>query len=310
MIGFARRFSFAALASLILAGFTALSSAQTNTNILNQLQAVKALAATLQPQSGKIALKNGLATINLPDNFRYLSADDTATVLFKIWGNPPGPKPLGMIVPDDFDPLANSSWAVIVTYDDDGYVKDEDADKIDYAKLLKQMQDGVHAENKERVENHYPPIELVGWAAPPVYDKASHKMYWAKEISFGGAAQNTLNYNIRVLGRHGVLVLNAIASMRDFAEIQKHVPDVVKMADFADGNRYADFNHSTDKVAAYGLAALVLGGIAAKAGLFKVILIGLVAAKKFIIIGVAAAASYFRKFFKRKPPAQPPTPTI
>jgi uncharacterized membrane-anchored protein len=318
MFGLARKFACAALAGLILAGFAVRTPAQadtnsiTDTNLLAKLQAIKALAAQLHLEKGKITLKDGLATINLPDNFRYLSPDDTATVLFKIWGNPPGPKPLGMIVPDDFSVLDPSSWVVVITYDSDGYVKDADADKIDYTKLLSQMQDSVREASKARVEKHYPSIDLVGWAAPPVYDKATHKMYWAKEIRFGESTGNTLNYNIRALGRRGVLVLNAVAPMEAFPEIQKRAPDIVQMVDFTDGNRYADFNGSTDKVAAYGLAALVLGGIAVKAGLFKVILVGLLAAKKFIIIGAAAAASYFKKFFKRKPtaPAQTPTPGV
>ena len=47
------------------------------------------------------------------------------------------------------------------------------------------------------------------------------------------------------------------------------VPKLLSMVSFADGHRYADFNENTDPVAAYGLAALVAGGVAAKAGLFK-----------------------------------------
>ena len=41
--------------------------------------------------------------------------------------------------------------------------------------------------------------------------------------------------------------------------------------DFAAGKRYADFNSSTDKVAEYGLAALVAGVAAKKLGLLAVI---------------------------------------
>src|SRR4029450_9273352 len=112
----------------------------------------------------------------------------------------------------------------------------------------------------------YPETQLVGWATPPRYDKATHKMYWAKELKFADSEENTLNYNIRILGRYGVLVLNAVAGMRQFNQIETNTPDLVKMVEFNQGNRYADFNSDTDKVAAYGLAALVAGGLAAKAG--------------------------------------------
>ena len=133
-------------------------------------------------------------------------------------------------------------------------------------------------------------------------------MYWAKEIRFGGAPVTTLNYNIRVLGRGGVLVLNAVAPMSSLPEIEEQVPALVRMADFDSGKRYADFNGSTDKVAAYGLAALVAGGIAAKAGLFKLLWVGLLAFKKLIIVGLIAVSGFFKKMFGRKqPPPAPPT---
>ena len=273
------------------------------------LESLQTLAASLHYQQGKIPLKSGLATITLPDNFRYLSPDDTDIVLHKMWGNPQGPKTLGMIVPSEQSILDPRAWAVVVTYSDDGYIKDSDAGKIDYTKLLKEMQEGTREASKEREKAGYPSIELVGWAKPPHYDQETHKMYWAKEIKFGGTRNNTLNYNIRVLGRGGVLVLNAVAPMSSLPDIEEQVPALVTMTEFDSGKRYADFNGSTDKVAAYGLAALVAGGIAAKAGLFKVLWLGLLALKKFVIIGFIALAGFIKKLFNRnQPPPAPPAP--
>ena len=189
---------------------------------------------------------------------------------------------------------------MIISYSDDGYVKDDDAAKIDYDELMKKMKEGTAEVNKERTKQGYPAIQLVGWAAPPRYDKVEHKMYWAKDLKFAGQEGDTLNYNIRMLGRHGVLVLNVVANMAQLTEVQGATPAMMKMVNFQDGHRYADFNSSTDKIATYGLAALVAGGIAAKAGLFKLLLVGLLAAKKFIIIAALAVASYFKKLFRRK----------
>jgi uncharacterized membrane-anchored protein len=278
-------------------------------NAAPRLETVQALAAGLHYQQGNIPLQKGVATLTLPANFRYLSPDDTDTVLHKLWGNPQGPKTLGMIVPSEQSVLTPDAWAVIITYADDGYVKDADAGKIDYAKLLKEMQEGTRAASQEREKQGYKSVELVGWATPPHYDQETHKMYWAKEIRFGGAPATTLNYNIRVLGRSGVLVLNAVAPMASLPEIEAQVPALVQMTDFNPGKRYADFNGSTDKVAAYGLAALVAGGIAAKAGLFKVLWVGLLAFKKLIIIGFIAVSGFIKKLFGRKqPPPAPPAP--
>ncbi len=258
---------------------------------------LRALTDRLKYQQGQIHLKDGLADINLADTFRYVDPAGTEVLLTGIWGNPPsGKMSLGMIVPSGFDPLSSNAWCVIINYQEDGYVKDNDAEKINYPKLLTQMQDGTRQASTERVKNGYPPIELVGWATPPRYDKQTHKFYWAKELKFGETREeNTLNYNLRILGRKGILVLNAVSSMSQFPQIEQATPELLGMIDFNAGNRYADYTPGVDKMATYGLAALVAGGIAAKAGLFKGLLLAILALKKFLIIGVIAIIAFVKK---------------
>jgi len=258
----------------------------------------------LKYQQGEINLQDGLAKLTVPKEFNFLGPDDAETVLVKFWGNPPSrQKPLGLLMPAGLTPLDPDCWVVTITYVADGYVKDNDAGKINYDDLLKQMQEAVGENNKRRVEKGYPAIELVGWAAPPHYDADSHKLYWARQLRFGNASGDTLNYDIRMLGRRGVLVLSAVSSMDQLDEIEKKIPQILGMVNFNEGNRYADFDPKADKVAAYGIAALVAGGIAAKLGFFKLIWVFLLAAKKFIIIALVAAAAWFRKIFvKRRRP--------
>ncbi len=263
-------------------------------------KAALALIDSLHFQQGDVSLGGGMAELKVPATFRYLNASDTAKVLEKLWGNPPGDKSLGMLVPSEVDLTSRDSWAVVISYVEDGYVKDGDAAKINYNDLLKDMQKGTLEASKERVKEGYPAIELVGWAAPPRYDAGAKKLYWAKKLKFGDSDAQTLNYDIRVLGRRGVLSLNCVASMDQLPEIERQTPQILSMVNFSQGHRYADFAPSTDKVAAYGIGALVLGGIAAKAGLFKVILVALLAAKKFVIIGAVALFSFFKKLFGKK----------
>lgn len=259
------------------------------------------LDARLQYQEGAVVLGRSLATLQVPDQYRYLDPHQTDLVL-QAWGNPPDPETLGMIVPAGMSPMAAESWAVVITYDESGFVKDDDAATLDYDKLLKDMRDRIERDNKERREQGYRTVTLVGWAEPPRYDSAAHKLYWAKELQFEGSDHHTLNYNIRILGRGGVLVLNAVAGMSQIDEIRKATPDVLGMVNFNPGHRYADFIPGKDKVAEYGIAALIVGGIAAKAGLFKLLLAALIAAKKLIIVAAAAVAAFFRKLFRKKPP--------
>lgn len=261
--------------------------------------------ATLHYRDGLVELPDGLATIRLTPEFRFLGPEDAASVIVNAWGNPPGSAEgiLGMICLAATGVTGDSNWAVIVTNETDGYVSDEGAEKINYDKMLKEMKESQGDINKERIKNGYSKIELVGWAEPPHYDRFSHKLYWAKELHFGEAESNTLNYAIRVLGRRGVLVLNAVASMAQLPQIREGMPSVLPMVEFNEGHRYGDFVKGQDKMAEYGLAALVTGTavVAAKAGLFKGLLVALLAFKKLIVVGVVGLGAFLAKLFKRKP---------
>lgn len=260
------------------------------------------LLKQLHFQAGDIAVPSAHARFHLDDKYQYLQQADARRVLEDMWGNPPDESVLGLIVPKQPGLLEDGSWAVVVTYSDDGYVSDEDAAKIDYSELLQQLQEETRDSNAARKEAGYGTVDLAGWAETPRYDAASKKLYWAKDLAFNGEAEHTLNYDIRVLGRHGYLSLNAVAGMSDLPAVRTGMQELLPMAEFDAGSRYADFNESTDKTAAYGVAALIGGGLAAKAGLFAKL--GLVLAKfwKLLLIGGVAAASVVRKLFSKKQP--------
>jgi uncharacterized membrane-anchored protein len=69
---------------------------------------------------------------------------------------------------------------------------------------------------------------------------------------------------------------------------------------FNDGRAYGDFDSNTDRVAAYGLAALVGGVAAKKLGLLAVAAAFLVKGWKLLLIGGVALAAAGRKFLGRK----------
>jgi uncharacterized membrane-anchored protein len=287
------------LVGLLMADFSLLAQDDTNQIPPEVIKLLKGL----KYQQGDIDLQGGLAKLTVPKEFNFLGSDDAETVLVKLWGNPPSDtKPLGLLIPAGMTPLSSNVWVVTIDYSADGFVKDDDAAKINYGDLLKQMQKGLADDNTERHKKGYPTITLVGWAAPPRYDAATHKLYWAKDLKFEGETNDTLNYSIRMLGRKGVLELNAIAGIDQLGEIDSQIPQILGMVDYKEGNRYADFDPKTDKVATYGIAALVAGGVlavAAKAGFFKLLLVSLAAGWKFILIGAAAVVAFFKKLFKR-----------
>jgi uncharacterized membrane-anchored protein len=260
---------------------------------------VAAPAMEFDYETGDVVLPNKVATLRLGDRYRYLDPAETERLLVA-WGNPGGADTQGAIVPADVDPMAENGWAVILSYEEEGHIDDSDAQDIDYADLLADMKKDTNASNEERRKASYPTVDLVGWAKAPHYDAASHKLYWAKELDFEGTPIHILNYDVRLLGREGVLSMNAVAGMPQLAQIDADMVPLIETAEFNEGFRYADFDESTDKVAAYGLGALVAGTAAAKLGLFAKIGAFLLAFKKVIFIGLFALGGLVMKLLGRK----------
>jgi uncharacterized membrane-anchored protein len=254
--------------------------------------------SALNYQTGEITIGDNLAKIKVPAGFKFLDAKDAKKVVYDLWGNPSenADKLYGMLIPDKMKATSSDCWAFIIQYDDMGYVKDDDADKINYTDMLKQLQEGEVEENKERVKAGYQAVHMVGWAEQPYYDKERKVLHWAKEIDFEGSPEHTLNYNVRVLGRKGVMVLNAVGGIGQLAEIKQTISGVLGSVEYNQGNRYTDFNPSMDNVAAVGIGGLVAGKVLAKVGFFAVI------AKfgKLIFLAIAGAGAAVWGWIKKK----------
>lgn len=265
-----------------------------------QLKKIDSIERSLHYKTGTVTLSNGIATINIPQSFKFLEAAEAKYIVEDIWGNLKGQTLLGMLVPAGSAAVI-ADYAFIVEYQDMGYVKDEDADKINYDDLLEQMKkEGVEA-NEERRKAGIPAMNLMGWASEPYYDKAKNVLHWAKEFKVEGYDENTLNYDVRVLGRKGVLVLKAVSDMAQLDSVKQNINPLLSAVAFTDGNRYADFDSKTDNVAAWTIGGLVAGKVLAKAGFFAVIMKFL----KFILLGIAALGSAIWKFIKGRKKEEP-----
>ncbi len=258
--------------------------------------------ASLHFQKGRVELPDGIAALEVPENFRYIGPEDSRRFLEEGWGNPNGSGQIGMLLPMDTNLFGDQGWAVVISYQEDGHVSDKDAHAIDYDEMLVTMQASAEAGNATRGEQGFEPVTLIGWATPPYYDSQAKKLYWAKELRFGASPEHTLNYNVRILGRKGVLVLNAVSGMTQLPLIEASMEQVIAFTNFKEGHRYADFDPGVDQVAAYGLAALVGGKMAAKAGLLAKLSGLLVAFKKVIPIVVIAAGGLLARLFRRRKP--------
>lgn len=277
----------------VLALLTSLSAIFCFSQELDYQVKIDSVESTFHYQHGTIELKDGIGKIIIPNGFKYLDAKQAERILVDLWGNPKSDNlTLGLILPENTGALTENSYVFNIQYDEIGYVKDDDADDIDYDELLTEMKKEADEESKTRVKDGYQAIHVVGWAAKPFYDKDRKILHWAKEIKFGSEPVSTLNYNIRILGRKGVLVLNAIATKAELKLVQKDINKVLDIVQFNEGYQYDDFDESVDTVAAWTIGGLVAGKVLAKVGFFAII-------AKFGKVIVLALLGFFGVFKKK-----------
>ncbi len=275
------------LLSLTLISVSSFSQAVDSTELRR-----KAIEESLVYKTGSIELESNNATLTVPNGFRFLDKDQSIYVLSDLWGNPKDSTILGMLVPENKGVLDMDAWVFTLSFDEMGFVKDDDAEDINYDDLLKEQQKETTDANPERMKQGYPSIEFIGWASKPFYDKEKKILHWAKELKFGEDSLHTLNYNLRILGRKGIFIVNAIATMNELGIVNSKLDDVAASVEFKDGNKYADFKPGVDQVAAWTIGGLVAGKILAKVGFFAL----LVKFWKLIALAVVGAGSAIWRF--------------
>ena len=282
-------------APLLLAAATAL--AQSPIIEAEQKAAFEAAERVKVVGPADVALRDQ-AHLKLPQGYIFVPMPQAGAVM-KAMGNRLDDRLVGVVFP-----AADEAWFVAIKFIHEGYVKDDDAKDWKAADLLASLREGTAAGNAERTRRGFPAIEVVGWAETPRYDAGTHRLVWSvasRETGAKGAAEQGVNYNTYSLGREGYISLNLIT---DLDKLDKYKPAALQLLaalDYNAGKRYADFNGSTDKVAAYGLATLVAGAAAKKMGFFAVLLAFFAKfAKVILLAGGAALWGLFKLAGRRK----------
>lgn len=297
-----------ALAALTPAAIatTASAPAAEQAAVAAQQAAAQRLMASMKRETGTIHIAAANADLNLGEAYYFVGAEDARTILVDVWRNPPvsATGVFGMVFPKGKS-FVDDTWSAVITFEDTGYVSDEDAKTIDYNEMLANMKAADEQQAPATRAAGYPAGILQRWGQAPTYDAQKHSLVWARDIKFDGSTEDTLNYDIRLLGRSGVLSMNILAGMSQLAEVQQAAKTFANVGSFRSGARYADFDPATDRKAEYGLAGLVAAGgaaaVAKKVGLFAI----LAKFGKFIVIGLIALIAMFRNaiggLFGRKP---------
>jgi uncharacterized membrane-anchored protein len=233
-----------------------------------------------------------VAQIELPAGFSFLDGK-TTRALMKASGEPVSGRELGLLMP------TNEHWSVIFEFNDIGYVKDADKEKLDAADILKEIKRGNDEANKKREQAGNLPLIIVGWEQPPHYNTNTHNLEWA--ILATSDNHPILNYNTRLLGRKGVMEVVLIVEPDQLPKTLPTFKNLIAGYQFRSGESYAEYSKG-DKVAKYGLAALVVGGAAvgaAKLGLLGPVILFFKKAWKLLIIAVVAVVGAIKKLFAR-----------
>lgn len=245
----------------------------------------------------EISLGNNLATLKLPAGFGYINAEHTRQMLKANANDDPGT--LGVV-----EPLAkDAGYEIHLAFRDQGYVEDNDADKLNPDEILKSYQEGTESMNEQRKKSGIPAFHVTAWETTPNYDKSKHVVVWSMLAKEDGSPDPFVNYNTRLLGRKGVLEVNLICDLKNLPASKAPLAKILDSVSYNQGERYQDYQKG-DRVSAGGIAALVLGGAALKklgvlgflGAFFKPLLL---AGKKFIIFIVAGVAAIFNRLTGR-----------
>jgi uncharacterized membrane-anchored protein len=235
------------------------------------------------------------AKIELPAGYGFVPQAQ-ATKVMEAMGNQVGSSFMGMIFPEGDE----DGWFVTVDFERSGYIKDDEAKDWDADGLLENLKEGTEAGNEHREQIGAPPIKVTRWIEKPAYDAAAHQLVWSAEIRLkdGEDPDPGVNYNTYVLGREGYISLDLVTSLSSVEAQKPAARQLLAAVNFNEGKRYGDFNSSTDKVAAYGVAALVGGLVAKKLGLLAVVAAFFVKFAKLILVGIAAGGAGIAKWWK------------
>lgn len=237
------------------------------------------------------------AHVAVPEGFYFLDGD-SARKLLELNQNLTSGEELGALWHAGAG--LEQSWWVFFEFSAKGYVKDDDRE-IDADALMETMKQGNQAGNEERKKRGWPVLELVGWHKAPFYDPQTNNLTWSTLIQ--SEHGQSINWRTKLLGREGVMSADLVLAPEDLESALPAFTNLVAGFQYKSGHKYAEFT-TGDKIAEYGLAGLVAGGVGAlaiKSGLFAKLW-------KLILIPIVAAGAWLKRLLggRKKPGEEAP----
>ena len=228
-----------------------------------------------------------VAEIQLPEGFMLANGNDTRQIM-ETFGNLTSNQEVGLVAPESFD------WFIVFEFDPVGYVKDDDKDDLDADGMLKSIREGTEYANEQREKMGVPPMKILGWKPSPRYNEQTKLLEWS--ILAESEGSEVLNHNTRILGRRGVMEAALVVGPDQIDATLPTFYSLLEGFDYQSGQKYAEYKDG-DKIAKYGLAALIVGGgaaAAAKLGLFAWLAVMFKKLWKLIVIAVVGIGAWLK----------------
>jgi uncharacterized membrane-anchored protein len=229
-----------------------------------------------------------IANVDVPSDYLFIDGESTRKFM-EAMGNFTSGQEVGLIAPTGL------VWFAVFRFSDEGYVKDDDKDKLNADQILSSIRNATESGNRERKRLGRPTMKVVGWQMPPIYNETTHNLEWAVIGESEGA--RVVNYNTRILGRRGVMEVKLVVASDALETHLGSYKELLATFAYQGGERYAEYKPG-DKLAKYGLTALVAGGavaVAAKTGLLAAIILLFKKAWKVVIIALVAVGAVFKR---------------
>ena len=260
---------------------------------MTEAEAKVAFKAAYSFQDGPLDGDLGEATIKIPAG--YIFTGKAGTVKWDVDG--------GGLADEGSRGLIQSpaGWMLMFSYEETGHIKDDEKDELDKDALLDSYKEGTTAGNERRQQAGMEPLFIDGWEQIPAYNDAEKVLEWAITAHSPSQAR-IVNFNTRLLGRTGVM--SAVLMYGNDVQLKDISADyraVLSTFAFKGGQNYSEYKDG-DKLAEYGLAALVAGGgvaLAAKSGLLAKFGILLAKGGKALIVAIVAIGAGIANFAKR-----------
>lgn len=237
------------------------------------------------PAKGRLS---DISTLEIPEGYAFLDEKEAGEYM-RSQGNLVTGREIGVLV------SISNNWLAVFEFDPIGYVKDDEKNDLDADALMKSLRESQAAANSRLAEMGASQLEIDGWYKKPFYNENTQNLEWCTQLREKGGIEPFANHNIRILGRYGVTEIVLVAGMDQLDSAIPELASVLESYDYAQGKKYAEYRKG-DKIAKYGLTALVAGGaaaIAVKSGLLKHLW-------KLLILGAAGVSGFFKKMKSKK----------